>query len=1575
MSILSRDQDTASQDDSARALSKQFASMPLEDAHRSRTVTPRKESSSSKGAHKPSGNLDRANARLSQVTSTSFRESQQAYSDAYTSYSNSSGIGEQLTLSDRCLRRDRDACQPLKALDAQIDMHCTSTINESAYLPAKLRQKYSVCSHLAACGLEPASRLREEAQEERLRRMCRAYMGEAVEESVASPSEHASDDHLSSHPGIVTEPIVQPVLSSSFLTLPTETLTRIAVITGQKDLRNLYTLRQISRQLRTLMDSDYIWCLATGTIIGDDLETAGKIARGTARRKCQYECVACRREDREPSYAPINPALPFGQKLSFCPRCYGSAVDQDNWSKNPRMYAVAYWTYMSSRRAVGPYTPTEVAADAWSRQQDLYRIGCFGVTWQPVYELEPYVSVEFIKLCKEYVFHCGHVEVALSQVQEACTLLRRRHATFEAWARQHLRAIQIAKSVRPASYAIWRERAKIDDMRSHLHLKSLGLGLIKTDNQLLSRQFGSHSRPRQPAVQFLLQEIVCLYWDERKPLPGQLNSVSGWIENYVTSAEGPLTCLLLNCGQTASRGCKCCLCPDHCTPINRDYLRRPATCAVHPDRPHAPQPERIAKQPAVVLNVEAAQSQQAVAQAKMMYETSKQQESMDSRDRTAELAFCKAFRALPAKSAGTLRIFERQEDYTAHGDDAVFVATHVFKTNTVLTYWGGSGSAAVPSCKMSRSVATNLLREALTLRQLRIEIWKDSSSKTSSAQLTLVRQASPGNLGDVEDLLFGNIDLVSSPVIMAIRLSTKDGITTIGMAYADTSLRRIGLTEFVDNDLFSNTESLLVQLGVKEVLMASFEKSKEYEAEKLRQLIDRCSVVITDRKPSDFNIRNIEQDLNRLLRGSPAIATLPESDLRSGMSAVNALIVYLGLLTDESNFGQYDLKSHDLSQYMRLDASAVRALNLVPDPSGYGGGNKNMSIFGLLNRCKTAQGMRLLAQWLKQPLVNLHQIEKRQDLVEIMVEDNFLRESLQEDILRAMPDLQKLAKKLRRGVATLEDVVRIYQVSIKLPDLINHLETVGEGAPAKLALIKESYLSALTENNTALEKYVEMVETTLDLDELANHRYIIKPDFDDELKRIQKKLNAIRKGLDDVYRDVAEDLGVAMDGKVLHFENNPTYGQVFRLTRKESAKLKGKPGYIDLANKTNGLTFTTKKLKALNEDQQDCKESYTRKQSSLVKEVVAIAASYDTILEDLNTTIADLDVIVSLSHVAVNAVGPYVKPKLHEKGQGKLVFREARHPCLEAQDDISFIANDHEFVRGESEFQIITGANMGGKSTYIRQVGCIALMACIGSYVPCTEAELPIFDCILARVGAGDSQLKGVSTFMSEMLETATILKSATKDSLIIIDELGRGTSTFDGFGLAYAISEHIAKEIRAFTLFASHFHEITSLAQEVPSVRNMHVLALVEEKPDSLTGRDVTFLYKVEPGISDQSFGIHVAQLARFPDEVIKLAKRKADDLDDLDKDGSLAVPDATPEEAAAGTALLKEMLSDWAARTAHLADDAATGSSSDDVSMTDSADARLAREQAELRSCFESYRERFDADPWCSKVLMAKT
>lgn len=872
-----------------------------------------------------------------------------------------------------------------------------------------------------------------------------------------------------------------------------------------------------------------------------------------------------------------------------------------------------------------------------------------------------------------------------------------------------------------------------------------------------------------------------------------------------------------------------------------------------------------------------------------------------------EHGFIRFFKSLPSRDNETVRIFDRGDWYTSHGEDANFIARTVYKTTSVVRQLGKNDHTGLPSVTMTVTVFRQFLREALFKLGKRVEIYATVGGRMN---WKIVKQASPGNLQDVEEELGGQFD--GAPMIMAVKFSAKASeARAVGVCFADASVRELGVSEFLDNDLYSNFEALLIQLGVKECLIQfdKAEKDKDPELAKIKQIINNCGVAMSERSMADFGIKDIEQDLARLLKDERSASLLPQTDLKLAMGSAAALIKYLGVLSDPSNFGQYQLYQHDLAHFMKLDAAALKALNLMP---GARDGAKTMSLYGLLNHCKTPVGSRLLSQWLKQPLMDKEEIEKRQQLVEAFVNDTELRQTMQETHLRSIPDLYRLAKKLQRGKANLEDVVRAYQAIIRLPGFLGTLEAVMDEAYRDP--LDAAYTTKLRELSDSLVKLQEMVETTVDLEAMDNHEFVIKPEFDDSLRIIRKKLERLRMAMDSEYTDAANDLGQERDKKIF-LENHKVHGWCMRLTRTEAGCIRNKKQYKECSTQKNGVYFTTNALLNYRREWDQLNTNYNRTQSGLVNEVVSVAASYCPVLERLAGVLAHMDVIVSFAHCSAHAPISYVRPTIHPRGQGQTVLKEARHPCMEMQDDVQFITNDVELTRDTSSFLIITGPNMGGKSTYIRQIGVVALMAQIGCFVPCSEAELTIFDSILARVGASDSQLKGVSTFMAEMLETANILKSATAESLIIIDELGRGTSTYDGFGLAWAISEHIVKEIGCFGLFATHFHELTALAETYPQVRNLHVTAHISGmgRNDKDSKREVTLLYKVEPGICDQSFGIHVAELVRFPDKVVRMAKRKADELEDFTVKHEEGANTASKQEVEQGSAMLKDVLVRW--------------------------------------------------------------
>lgn len=815
---------------------------------------------------------------------------------------------------------------------------------------------------------------------------------------------------------------------------------------------------------------------------------------------------------------------------------------------------------------------------------------------------------------------------------------------------------------------------------------------------------------------------------------------------------------------------------------------------------------------------------------------------------------------------------------------------------------------------LNRSMYESALRELLLEGEgAVVELYEESKP---SGTWKCVKTASPGKLQAFEEELFRTSDMSDAAVVCAVRVVTKAEQRTVGVAYVNATTRELGACAFVDDEQFCTLESVLCQIGAKECVVPR-EGTDTPEGKRLKDVAARCGALVTERAGRDFDVTDLESDLGRLIAGNVeahrAIIDQPQA-----AACLAAVLRFSELLADSTNHGRCALSMYDTGRYMRLDSSALRALNVLPERSD---GPSSFSLYGLLNKCRTPMGRRLLMRWLKQPLVDVAEIGTRHDVVTELVSNAEVRDALRGAHLRSLPDIERITRKLERRKATLMDLCRLYQASAALPHMAEALERC-EGRFAEY--INKAYVEKLKKlsDPSHLGRFEALLEAAVDLSKIPDE-YVICASYDAELGEIQQQKDALEEDIRKAFAAASDDLGMERD-KQLKLEHNNMHGWFMRLTKKDETSVRKKlsVSYQILEAKKDGTKFTNKRLRALSEQRVALDRNYDAKQRHLVERVVDVAASFSEVFLEVSAITSEIDVLASFAEVAVSAPIPFVRPIMHEKSSDTIHLENSRHPNVEAQDNVRFIANTCSMKKGESWFQIITGPNMGGKSTFIRQVGVCVLLAQVGSFVPCDDAVIAVRDAIFARVGAGDCQLRGISTFMAEMLETAAILKAATPSSLVIIDELGRGTSTYDGFGLAWAISEHIVNEIRAPCLFATHFHELTAL--KGPSgVANFHVEALIDQE-----SRKLTMLYQIKPGACDQSFGIHCAEFARFPEDVLKIARAKAEELEDFSKDGAehavadIDGPDAkrartegVSSDTARGVVRARQFLADFAA------------------------------------------------------------
>ena len=588
-----------------------------------------------------------------------------------------------------------------------------------------------------------------------------------------------------------------------------------------------------------------------------------------------------------------------------------------------------------------------------------------------------------------------------------------------------------------------------------------------------------------------------------------------------------------------------------------------------------------------------------------------------------------------------------------------------------------------------------------------------------------------------------------------------------------------------------------------------------------------------------------------------ALVGLGLEDYATGIIAAGAVMQYI-YETQKSTLEHITtITPYSTGQYMVIDTSTRRNLELVETMREK---QKRGTLLWVLDKTKTAMGARLLRACIEQPLIHRDEIIKRQNAVEELNMNYISREEICE-YLNPIYDLERLIGRISYKTANPRDLIA-FRSSLEMLPYIKRI--LGE--------FNSELLAELGRELDPLQDIFQLIGDAIVEDPPITVREggIIKDGYNQEADKLRHAKTEGKNWLAELEAKEKEKTGI----KTLKGKFNKVFGYYFEVTN--SFKDQVPDYYIRKQTLTNAERFTTDELKQLEDIIMGAEEKLVSLEYDLFCEVRDKIGAEVIRIQKTAKSIAGIDVFCSLSVVATRR--NYVKPSINDKGV--IQIKNGRHPVVEQmmRDDM-FVANDTFLDNGKNRLSVITGPNMAGKSTYMRQVALIVLMAQLGSFVPAQEADIGICDRIFTRVGASDDLASGQSTFMVEMTEVANILRNATRNSLLVLDEIGRGTSTFDGLSIAWAVIEHISnsKLLGAKTLFATHYHELTELEGTIAGVKN-YCIAVKEQ------GDDIVFLRKIVRGGADKSYGIQVAKLAGVPDSVIARAKEIAEELSDAD-------------------------------------------------------------------------------------------
>ncbi len=687
-----------------------------------------------------------------------------------------------------------------------------------------------------------------------------------------------------------------------------------------------------------------------------------------------------------------------------------------------------------------------------------------------------------------------------------------------------------------------------------------------------------------------------------------------------------------------------------------------------------------------------------------------------------------------------------------------------------------------------------------------------------------------------------------------------------GISVCDISTGEFYSAEIKDQQNFPLLLDELARYNPSELVINSMMADCQEEISKIKERFD-CYITRFQDKFFDSKIDTLNLRFNIVDTSNKTIENLKDKTL--AVPPMNALLAYIEQTQMTTLDHLNKITIYQISKYMSLDINARRNLEITEKMRDK---SKKGTLLWVLDKTSTSMGGRMLRRWLNDPLIDTLEINNRLNAVKILKNDMILRGDITEN-LKKVYDIERLAGKMAYGNANARDMITLKNSLEKLPDLKQVLSNIKESI-----MLEEIY-----QNIDELKDIHDLIEKAIvdDPPMTIKDGGIIKIGYDEEIDKLKTATTEGKNWIVNLEAEEREKTGI----KNLKVGFNKVFGYFIEVTKSYLSQVPDR--YVRKQTLTNAERYITEDLKNLENQILGAEEKVVNLEYNAFIEIREEIAKNIKRLQSTAMAVSELDVLTSFAQVAEDL--NYCMPQVDNSGI--IDIKAGRHPVIEKMLGAgSFVDNDTYLDKDENRLSIITGPNMAGKSTYMRQVALITLMAQVGSFVPASEAHIGVVDKIFTRVGASDDLSMGQSTFMVEMMEVATILKEATSNSLVILDEIGRGTSTYDGLSIAWAVAEYIADKEKcgAKTLFATHYHELTELENQSDGIKNYSIA--VKEK-----GEDIIFLRKIVRGGTDESYGIHVAKLAGVP----KIVTQKANEfLRNIEKKNVLTGKKAEKED-----------------------------------------------------------------------------